>query len=163
MAKSVSKPNQNRLISVELDAASIGRAASEVEQERTVAITDILEDNDFRPANHDGGPYKLKLSNVNNRFVMEISDEAGNEIMTHILSMTPLRSLIKDYFMICESYHAAIRSAAPNKIEAIDMARRGIHNEGSERLQERLASKVDINFETARRLFTLLCALQKKQ
>lgn len=163
MAKSAPQKKRTRLISVVLDEASIGRAAPDVEQERSIAIFDILEENDFHPANHDGGPYTLKLSNLDGRFVMEIHEEGGNDIMTHILSMTPFRSIIKDYFMICESYYAAIRSATPGKIEAIDMARRGIHNEGSERLQERLAGKVDVDFDTARRLFTLLCALQQKR
>ena len=163
MANPASQKNQNRLISLELDETSIGRATTDIEQERSIAIFDILEENNFRPANHEGGPYTLKLSNIRDRFVMEIGDEQGNEIMTHILSMTPLRSIIKDYFMVFESHYEAIRSAAPGKIEAIDMARRGIHNEGSERLQERLAGKVEIDFDTARRLFTLLCALQKKR
>lgn len=163
MANPASQKNQNRLISLELDETSIGRATTDIEQERSIAIFDILEENNFRPASHEGGPYTLKLSNIRDRFVMEIGDEQGNEIMTHILSMTPLRSIIKDYFMVFESHYEAIRSAAPGKIEAIDMARRGIHNEGSERLQERLAGKVEIDFDTARRLFTLLCALQKKR
>lgn len=163
MANSASKDKKNRLISVVLDEASIGRATPDVEQERSIAIFDILEENDFRPTKHDGGPYTLKLSNLDGRFVMEIGEEDGSDIMTHILSMTPFRAIIKDYFMICESYYAAIRSATPGKIEAIDMARRGIHNEGSERLQDRLAGKVEIDFDTARRLFTLLCALQQKR
>lgn len=163
MDKPSSDKKQTRLISVALDEASIGRAPPDVEQERSIAIFDILEENDFRPANHQGGPYTLKLSNLDGRFVMEIGEESGNEVMTHILSMTPFRSIIKDYFMICESYYAAIRSATPGKIEAIDMARRGIHNEGSERLQERLSGKVEVDFDTARRLFTLLCALQQKR
>lgn len=153
---------KNRLVSVNLDEASIGRATPDVEQERSVAIFDILEENSFRPANHDGGPYTLKLSNIEGRFMMEIGEEGADAVFTHILSMTPFRSIIKDYFMICESYYAAIRSATPSKIEAIDMARRGIHNEGSEVLQERLSGKVEVDFDTARRLFTLLCALQQR-
>lgn len=163
MAKAASHEKKNRLISVVLDDASIGRATPDVEQERSIAIFDILEENDFRPSNHDGGPYTLKLSNLDGRFVLEIALEDGGPVMTHILSMTPFRSIIKDYFMICESYFAAIRAASPGKIEAIDMARRGIHNEGSELLQERLAGKVEVDFDTARRIFTLLCALQQKR
>ena len=163
MANSAPHEKQNMLISLVLDEASIGRAPPDIEQERSIAIFDILEENEFRPANHDGGPYSLKLSNLDGRFVMEISAEGESDVMTHILSMTPFRSIIKDYFMICESYYAAIRSATPGKIEAIDMARRGIHNEGSERLVERLAGKVEVDFDTARRLFTLLCALQQKR
>lgn len=156
------KDKKNRLVSVTLDEASIGRATPDVEQERSVAIFDILEENSFRPANHDGGPYTLKLSNIEGRFMMEIGEEGADSVFTHILSMTPFRSIIKDYFMICDSYYAAIRSATPSKIEAIDMARRGIHNEGSEVLQERLSGKVEVDFDTARRLFTLLCALQQR-
>ncbi|MBA4783545.1 MAG: UPF0262 family protein [Rhizobiales bacterium] len=163
MKKPAPEKNRNRLVSLVLDDASIGRSTPDVEQERSIAIFDILEENSFRPSAHDGGPYTLKLSNIDGRFMMEIAAEDGAPVMTHILSMTPFRSIIKDYFMICESYYAAIRSATPGKIEAIDMARRGIHNEGSERLQERLAGKVDVDFDTARRLFTLLCALQQKR
>ena len=152
----------NRLVSVVLDEASIGRATPDVEQERSVAIFDIIEENSFQPTNHVGGPYTLKLSNLDGRFVLEVGKEGSDATLTHILSMTPFRSIIKDYFMICESYYAAIRSATPGKIEAIDMARRGIHNEWSELLQDRLAGKLEIDFDTARRLFTLLCALQPK-
>ncbi len=162
MAETRSTSKKNRLVNVILDEESIGRATPDVEQERSIAIFDILEENDFTPLNHEGGPYTLKLSNLDGRFVMEIAEENGNEVMTHILSMTPFRTIIKDYFMICESYYEAIRSAAPGRIEAIDMARRGIHNEGSEKLQDRLSGKVDVDFDTARRLFTLLCALQQK-
>ncbi|MEO1066927.1 MAG: UPF0262 family protein [Pseudomonadota bacterium] len=162
MANTSKKAKDNaRLSSVLLDEASIGRATPDVEQERSIAIFDILEENSFKPTDHDGGPYTLKLSNHEGRFVMEIGEEGASQVMTHVLSMTPFRSIIKDYFMICDSYYAAIRSATPGKIEAIDMARRGIHNEGSELLMERLKSKVDVDFDTARRLFTLLCALNQ--
>lgn len=156
-----STKDKARLVSVVLDEASIGRAAPDVEQERSVAIFDILEENTFRPHNHDGGPYTLKLSNLDGRFVMEIGEAEGDGVMTHVLSLTPFRAVIKDYFMICESYYEAIRSASPSKIEAIDMGRRGIHNEGSQLLMDRLKDKVEVDFDTARRLFTLLCAVQQ--
>ena len=158
---SKSGKNKTRLVSLVLDEASIGRGTPDVEQERSIAIFDILEENTFRPANHEGGPYTLKLSNVEGRFVMEIGEAEGDGVMTHVLSLTPFRAIIKDYFMICESYYAAIRSASPTKIEAIDMGRRGIHNEGSQLLMDRLKGKVEVDFDTARRLFTLLCAVQQ--
>lgn len=160
-SSSSSSKNKARLVSVTLDEASIARAAPDVEQERKVAIFDILEENSFKPIGHDGGPYTLKLANMEGRVVFEIAEEGGEGSMTHVLSLTPFRSIIKDYFMICESYYDAIRSATPSRIEAIDMARRGIHNEGSELLQDRLKSKVEVDFDTARRLFTLLCAVQQ--
>jgi len=147
-----------RLSDVVLDA-SIGRSTPDVEHERAVAIFDLLEENFFEPAGHAGGPYHLKLSLVDQKLVLSISTEEGEAVTTHILSLTPLRRIIKDYFMICESYYQAIRSSTPSQIEAIDMGRRGIHNEGSQTLQDRLSGKITLDFDTARRLFTLVCVL----
>ena len=148
-----------RLIDVELDA-SIGRSTPDVEHERAVAIFDLIEENSFRPVGDPaGGPYKLKLSLVDSRLVFAISRESGEEVATHILSLTPFRRIVKDYYMICESYYQAIRAATPSQIEAIDMGRRGLHNEGSQTLMERLTDKIEIDFDTARRLFTLVCVL----
>ena len=148
-----------RLIDVELDE-TIGRSTPDVEHERAVAIFDLIEENSFRPVNDEGaGPYRLKLSMVESRLIFAISRENGEEVVTHILSLTPLRKVVKDYFMICESYYQAIRSASPSKIEAIDMGRRGLHNEGSQTLMDRLGGKIDVDFDTARRLFTLVCVL----
>ncbi|AMM83131.1 UPF0262 family protein [Martelella sp. AD-3] len=147
-----------RLSDVVLDE-SIGRASPDVEHERAVAIFDLLEENHFRPVGHAGGPYKLTLSIIEKRLIFDITLENGDKVATHILSLTPFRRIVKDYFMICESYYEAIKTASPSKIEAIDMGRRGIHNEGSQTLQDRLKGKIELDFDTARRLFTLFCVL----
>jgi uncharacterized protein (UPF0262 family) len=147
-----------RLSDVTLDE-SIGRSTPDVEHERAVAIFDLLEENSFRPEGHAGGPYCLKLSLIDHKLMLAITTESGEAVATHILSLTPFKRIIKDYFMICESYYQAIRSASPSQIEAIDMGRRGIHNEGSQTLEDRLKGKVSIDFDTARRLFTLVCVL----
>lgn len=147
-----------RLFDVMLDD-SIGRSTPDVEHERAVAIFDLIEENRFEPVGHAGGPYRLQLSLVDSKLVFSISTESGEAVATHILSLTPLRRIIKDYFMICESYYEAIRSSTPSQIEAIDMGRRGIHNEGSEILQDRLKGKILLDFDTSRRLFTLVCVL----
>lgn len=148
-----------RLIDIELDE-SIGRSTPDVEHERAVAIFDLIEENSFCPVSDQGtGPYKLKLSLMEARLVFAISRENGEDVVTHILSLTPFRRIVKDYFLICESYYDAIRSSTPSHIEAIDMGRRGLHNEGSQTLMDRLSGKIDIDFNTARRLFTLVCVL----
>jgi len=147
-----------RLSDVVLDE-SIGRASPDVEHERAVAIFDLLEENHFEPQGHDGGPYKLTLSIADKRLVFDITLENGDQVATHILSLTPFRRIVKDYFMICESYYEAIKTASPTKIEAIDMGRRGVHNEGSQTLMDRLSGKITLDFDTARRLFTLVCVL----
>ena len=147
-----------RLCDVVLDD-SIGRSTPDVEHERAVAIFDLIEENRFKPLGHAGGPYRLDISLVDTKLVFKITTETGEDVATHILSLTPFRRIIKDYFMICESYYQAIRSASPSQIEAIDMGRRGIHNEGSDTLRERLKGKIEIDFDTARRLFTLVCVL----
>lgn len=152
-------PNNARLIDVELDE-TIGRSTPDVEHERAVAIFDLIEENSFSPVNDDGsGPYKLRLSLAESRLVFAISREDGADVVTHILSLTPFRRIVKDYYLICESYYDAIRSSTPSHIEAIDMGRRGLHNEGSQTLMDRLAGKIEIDFDTARRLFTLVCVL----
>ncbi|NLS14986.1 UPF0262 family protein [Rhizobium sp. P40RR-XXII] len=147
-----------RLSDVVLDD-TIGRSTPDVEHERAVAIFDLIEENSFEPAGHKGGPYLLKLSLVDQKLVFDIRMEDGVVVATHILSLTPFRRIVKDYFMICESYYEAIRSATPSRIEAIDMGRRGIHNEGSQTLMDRLNGKITVDFDTARRLFTLVCVL----
>ncbi len=147
-----------RLYDVVLDD-SIGRSTPDVEHERAVAIFDLVEENSFQPVGHVGGPYKLKLSLVDSKLMLGITTDAGESVATHILSLTPFRRIIKDYFMICESYYEAIRSSTPSRIEAIDMGRRGIHNEGSQTLMDRLDGKIVVDFDTARRLFTLVCVL----
>jgi uncharacterized protein (UPF0262 family) len=155
------KPSQ-RLVKITLDEGSIGRSSADIEHERAVAIYDLIEDNSFAPVDHDGGPYMLHLSISENRLVFDIRREDGTPLMAHLLSLTPLRRIVKDYFLICDSYYKAIRTATPSQIEAIDMGRRGLHNEGSELLMERLKEKVEVDHDTARRLFTLICVLHWK-
>ncbi|UUP19084.1 UPF0262 family protein [Nitratireductor thuwali] len=153
------KSGTARLIDVELDE-SVGRATPDVEHERAVAIFDLVEENSFRPVGDEkDGPYKLKISLADSRLVFEISREDGEAVVTHILSLTPFRRIVKDYFLICESYYQAIRTSTPSQIEAIDMGRRGLHDEGSQTLMDRLRGKIDLDFDTARRLFTLVCVL----
>jgi len=154
--------SKQRLVSVTLDEASIGRSNPDVEHERAVAIYDLLEQNHFAPVGHSGGPYALHLSINDNRLVFDIRLEDGTPVVAHLFSLSPLRRIVKDYYMICDSYYQAIRTATPDKIEAIDMGRRGIHNDGSEILMERLKDKVIVDHDTARRLFTLICVLHWK-
>lgn len=151
-----------RLIRIDLDEQSTARRSPEVERERAVAIFDLLEENEFRPAIEHVGPYHLALSIEENRLVFDIKDVADAPLYKFILSLSPLRRIVKEYFEICESYFHAIKTASPSHIEAIDMGRRGLHNEGSEILRDRLAGKVEVDFNTARRLFTLICALHVK-
>ncbi|MER2606685.1 MAG: UPF0262 family protein [Siculibacillus sp.] len=153
---------KTRLVEVVLDENSISRATADVEHERATAIWDLIEDNTFTPVGDDGGPYRLRLGIVDNRLAFEITRESGAAVAIHLLSLSPFRRIVKDYFFVCESYFAAIRTATPSQIEAIDMGRRGLHNEGSQVLLDRLAGKVETDFDTARRLFTLICALHWK-
>jgi len=155
-------PEQARLVEVTLDEASIGRNNAEVEHEREVAIFDLLERNAFALEGHDGGPYTLHLSLADNRLVFTVGDTDRAPIQHVMLSLSPFRRLVKDYFLICESYYQAIKTQPASKIEAIDMGRRGIHDEGSQLLMERLKGKIALDLPTARRLFTLLCALHWK-
>ena len=155
-------PEQARLVEVTLDEASIGRNNAEVEHEREVAIFDLLERNAFALEGHNGGPYTLHLSLADNRLVFTVGDTDRAPIQHVMLSLSPFRRLVKDYFLICESYYQAIKTQPASKIEAIDMGRRGIHDEGSQLLMERLKGKIAVDLPTARRLFTLLCALHWK-
>ena len=153
---------RNRLVAVTLDEGSIGRGAPDQEHERAIAIYDIVEANSFAVPDYDSGPYTLHLSIVENKLAFEVKAADGAGCVTHFLSLTPLKRVIKDYEMICDSYYRAIRSASPAQIEAIDMGRRGLHNEASELLIQRLDGTVAIDFDTARRLFTLIYALHWK-
>ena len=155
-------PEQARLVEVTLDEASIGPNNAEVEHEREVAIFDLLERNAFALEGRDGGPYTLHLSLADNRLVFTVGDTDRAPIQHVMLSLSPFRRLVKDYFLICESYYQAIKTQPASKIEAIDMGRRGIHDEGSQLLMERLKGKIAVDLPTARRLFTLLCALHWK-
>ena len=150
---------QSKLIDIELDD-SIGRSTPDVEHERAVAIFDLIEENSFCPVGDTGsGSYRLKLALADSRLVFVVARESGEQVATHILSLTPFRRIVKDYYMVCESYYAAIRTSSLSQIEAIDMGRRGLHNDGSQTLMDRLAGKIEIDFDTARRLFTLVCVL----
>ena len=151
-----------RLVEVTLDSGSIGRNSADVDHEREVAIFDLLERNSFGLENHDGGPYTLHLSLADNRLAFTVGDENRVPIANVMLSLSPFRRLVKDYFLMCESYYQAIKTAPASRIEAIDMGRRGLHDEGSRLLMERLKGKILIDIATARRLFTLICALHWK-
>ena len=155
-------PSPLRLIAVDLDAASISHRGPDVDHERRIAIFDLLETNHFEPAGSSGGPYRLRLALQENRLVFDIALEDGAAHAMHVLSLTPLKRVIRDYFVVCDTYYQAIRTASPSQIEAIDMGRRGLHDEGSELLRERLTGKVTVDHDTARRLFTLICALHVK-
>ncbi|WID95373.1 UPF0262 family protein [Bosea vestrisii] len=153
---------RNHLVAVTLDEASLGRGAADQEHERAVAIYDLIERNHFAVPDFDGGPYAVHLALVERRLAFEVRNADGAPVVTHHLSLTPLRRIIKDYELVCDSYYAAIRTATPSQIEAIDMGRRGLHDEAAVLLVERLANKVEIDRETARRLFTLIYALHWK-
>jgi uncharacterized protein (UPF0262 family) len=150
---------QNKLIAIELDGSLGHGPSAEAEHERQVAIYDLLEVNEFKLLNGLDGPYRLRLSSVDGRLGFAFLDATEQDIYAIGLSLTPFRRVVKDYFLICDSYNQAILNAGSSQIETIDMARRAIHNEGSTLLQERLAGKAEFDFDTARRLFTLVCAL----
>jgi len=152
----------SRLVDIVLDEASIARSTPEVEHDRAVAIYDLIEENCFQPVGHPVSKYVLNLAVVEKKLVFRITTEDEQEVVTHVLSLSPLRKIVKDYDLICESYYEAIRHATPSQIEAIDMGRRGVHNEGSTILMERLEGKIEVDMQTARRLFTLVYALHWK-
>jgi uncharacterized protein (UPF0262 family) len=158
-SRSTGADRHDRLIAVTLDSASFARASPDIEHERAAAIYDLVEDNSFALAGRPG-PYRLVLGLSDKRLLFDIRTGDGEPLIVHALSLTPFRKIVKDYFLVCESYYEAIRSGAPSRIEAIDLGRRGLHNEGSEILIERLRGKVQMSFDTARRLFTLVCVLQ---
>ena len=157
----------DRLIDIQLDDSGLPAPTPEIEQERRVAIFDLLEENVFGIVGREGwtvptGPYKLGLSVAERRLVFDLQTESGEKAGEFHLSLTPFRQVIKDYFQICESYFDAVKRLPPSQIEAIDMGRRGIHNEGSNVILERLEGKVKTDMATARRLFTLICVLHFK-
>jgi uncharacterized protein (UPF0262 family) len=153
--------SKSRIATIELDEKSVLRRTREIEQEREIAIYDLLETNHFAPAGAPPGPYDLVLGVSENRLVFDIR-RAGKTVRKVMLSLTPFRRIVKDYFLVCESYFKAIRNAPPSQIEALDMGRRGLHDEGSHLLKDRLKGKIEVDFDTARRLFTLLCVLHLK-
>jgi uncharacterized protein (UPF0262 family) len=163
MTESGQPSNPSRLVEIGLDESSIGAYSLEVEHERKVAIFDLLEENLFELVNGPAGPYKLKIAIAENRLALAVTaGEAAEPGATFLLSLNPFRRVVKDYFMVCESYFEAIKTAPPSRIEALDMGRRALHDEGSKLLRERLDGKVNMDEATSRRLFTLLCALHWK-
>lgn len=161
-ATAPARPERSRLVAIELDEASIRRGAANIDHEREVAIYDLLDSNSFALSDRDAGPYRLQLSIVDDRLVFAVGNEDADGWVRHVLSLTSLRRVIKDYFIVCNSYYEAIRSAPPSRIQAIDMGRRALHDEGSRILMERLRGKIEVDHDTARRLFTLICALHWK-
>jgi uncharacterized protein (UPF0262 family) len=151
-----------RLTAITLDEQSVVQRSRAIEQEREVAIYDLLEANLFKPDGSAGGPYHLTLSVEETRLALDIALEDGTPHGKVLLSLAPLRKTVKDYFLVCENYYKAIRTAPPHQIEALDMARRALHDEGARELQVRLEGKVETDFDTARRLFTLVCVLQMR-
>ena len=151
-----------RISAITLDETSGVTRSTPIEQEREVAISDLLEKNYFRLKAPHGGPYHLTLGVEENRLVLDIALENGEPHGKVMLSLAPLRSVIKDYFLICDSYYKAIRTSPPQQIEALDMGRRGLHDEGSTLLKKRLEGKIDTDLDTARRLFTLICVMHLK-
>lgn len=153
---------RDRLSSIVLDPKSLGRANSNIEHEREVAIFDLLDGNVFAVDGADLGPYKLNLSVAEDRLLFTATTEDDSEVAQHSVPLTTLKRIIKDYFLVCESYYEAVRSAPPARIQAIDVSRRSLHGEGSKELSERLAPKITVDDDTARRLFTLVCSLHWK-
>lgn len=154
--------SKTRIIDIQLDEQSIRRNNPNVEHEREVAIYDLLDENLFALPGRTDGPYKLQLALIEDRLAFHVTDESDREIVTHMLALSPFRRVIREYFAVCDSYYTAIKTAPPSRIQAIDMGRRGLHDEGSRILIERLGGKIEIDHGTARRLFTLICALRWK-
>ena len=163
MTDSATPPGDHRIVDIQLDEATILWRNADIEQERRIAIYDLIEENCFKPVRAVGrgatGPYRVRLSVADGRLALAIADEADQPLEELILGLARFRRPIKDYFAICDSYYQAIRKATPAEIETIDMARRAIHNRAAETLVERLDGKVETDFATARRLFTLICVL----
>ncbi|MBI3438246.1 MAG: UPF0262 family protein [Proteobacteria bacterium] len=154
--------DRNRLIDITLDEASLPPAGSNAEHERRIALFDLKEANTFTVVGEDRGPYLLALALADGRLALDVSDEAGQRVRTHHMALSPLRKIIKDYAIICESYHAAIRDAPPQQIEAIDMGRRGLHNDAGGALVKALEDKFTLDLDTGRRLFTLIYAMHQR-
>lgn len=154
--------NRDRLSEITLDPKSLGRVNANIEHEREVAIFDIIDGNSFAVEGLDAGPYTLVLGIAEDRLQMTIGTADNAELLQHSLPLTPLKRIMKDYFLVCESYYEAVRTAPPARIQAIDVNRRGLHDEGSTVLRDKLLTKIVVDNDTARRLFTLLCALHWK-
>lgn len=150
---------RDRIVRIELDERTVVRRNRDVEHERAVAIFDLLEENRFAPVGDAGGPYQLHLAIEENRLVLDIRGEDGAPRQKLQVPLTPFRTVVKDYFTVCETYYDAIKRSSPTQIEALDMGRRALHDEGSDLLRERLEGKIELDSNTARRLFTLICVL----
>lgn len=162
-AQSPQPPGRNRLIEINLDEKSLAaRISQSARHDREVAIYDLLDENSFALIDRDEGPYKLTLGRLDDRLVFDVASEHDVQLVTHVLSFSPLRRIMKDYFLVCDSYYEAIKTAPPSKIQTIDMGRRGLHDEGSHLLSDRLQGKITIDHSTSRRLFTLICSLYWK-
>lgn len=151
--------SRHRIVKIDLDERTVVRRNPDVEHERAVAIFDLLEENQFELVGEFAGPYCLQLSIEENRLILDVRAEAGEGAARIALPLSQFRTIVKDYFTVCESYYAAIKGSSLHQIEALDMGRRGLHNEGSELLRERLEGKIGLDLNTARRLFTLICVL----
>lgn len=162
MSPQAAGDDRRRLLDVTLDEASIGRGTPDQEHERRIAVYDLIEENSFALPGRDDGPYRLAVAIQDGKLLLAVSSRDGQALMSHLLSLKPMRGVIKDYLMLCDSYYAAIRTSTPNQIEAIDMGRRGLHDEGAEVLAERLDGKIACDKATWRRLFTLITALHWK-
>ncbi len=155
--------NDHYIIELNIDPESLPATSPEMQHERRVAVFDLLEENEFRPLDSPSGPYIVNiLLEDSSRLVFDVSRSTGSDRGRYALSLSPFRRIVKDYFMICESYHNAIRTATSAQIEAIDMGRRGLHNEGSRLLTDTLRNSIEIEFNTSRRLFTLICSLHRR-
>ncbi len=154
--------SRDRLSEITLDPKSLGRASANIEHEREVAIFDILDGNAFAVEGLDSGPYRLHLGIAEDRLLLNIATETAMQVAEHAVALTPLKRIMKDYFLVCESYYEAVRTAPPARIQAIDVNRRGLHDEGSQVLRDKLLSRITVDTDTARRLFTLVCALHWK-
>jgi len=152
----------SRIQNIFLDERTVVNRTAQVEHERKVALFDLIEDNSFGLIGGPDGPYVLHLSIEENRLAFDVRDVHDKPLKRFILALSPFRSIVREYLMVCDSYYTAIKSSSPSQIEAIDMGRRGLHNDGSDILKERLKSKVELDKSTARRLFTLVCVLHIK-
>jgi uncharacterized protein (UPF0262 family) len=153
---------RGHLVAVEIDSGSIAGGPAYIDQERAAAIRDLISENLFAPEGRPGDAFRLHLSVVDRKLVLQINDDTDAPVVSHILSLTPLRRLVRDYFIVCDAFYAAVPTATPSQIEAIDIGRRSLHDEGAEILRERLKGKVVLDLSTARRLFTLVTALHWK-
>ncbi len=152
-------PEDHYIVNITLDERSVVRRSPQIEHERQVAIYDLLEENEFKPVGDFDGPYNLHLRIEENRLIFDIRSENDTPLTQCALPVTVFRKIVKDYFMVCDSYFEAIKIKTPSQIEAIDMGRRGLHNEGADVLRDRLEGKIELDRPTSRRLFTLICVL----